>query len=161
MTKKVNILIYIWVANLLFVALILFTNLSIKPFRLIYFQITFILAGLPLIQWYKRKTYKSGIIAGITTLLFSAGIMYYALILDWRGPWKTQTVYYQNNNFTNRTIEFQMQDIGAFGYNRRTIDKFKLLPFLEWTKEIELKEVDTLNWKKVDIYKNELKLKGG
>ena len=84
--------------------------------------------------------------------------------LDWRGDWKTQTVIFRNNHLSNRTIEFQLQDKGAFGYNRRTVDRVKIFPFVSWTKtltEQELENIDSVSWDKVDIHVNEQGLKGG
>ncbi|WP_224994341.1 hypothetical protein [Cesiribacter sp. SM1] len=79
----------------------------------------------------------------------------------WGGNWKTQTVVYQNLHLPNRTVEFQMQDIGARGYNRRTVDRIKLFPFIDWIRDIDDANIDTGTWKKVDIDINEIGLKGG
>jgi hypothetical protein len=102
------------------------------------------------------------------TLAVSAVIFGMFLIinfyLDWRGDWKTQTILYINNHTTNRTIEFQLQDKGAFGYNRRTVDRLKIIPFVSWTKRVtaeDLKNLDSIAWDKVDIDVNEEGLKGG
>jgi hypothetical protein len=70
-------------------------------------------------------------------------------------------VEYQNLHLSNRTIEFQLQDKGSRGYNRRRVDRIKILPFIEWTNEIGHEPIDTLTWKKVDIHVNEMGLKGG
>lgn len=69
----------------------------------------------------------------------------------WKSEWKTQTILYQNLHLANRTIEFQMQDFGIFGTSRRTVDRIKIIPYFEWTKEINADKIDTLTWKKVDI----------
>lgn len=102
------------------------------------------------------------------TLIVSTAVFALFLIfnryLDLRGDWKTQTVIYTNNHLYNRTIEFQLQDKGALGYNRRTIDRIKLFPFVSWTKKLtdeNLKNIDSLTWKKVNINLNEQGLKGG
>jgi hypothetical protein len=102
------------------------------------------------------------------TLAVSAVIFGMFLIinfyLDWRGDWKTQTILYINNHTTNRTIEFQLQDKGAFGYNRRTVDRVKIIPFVSWTKrvtEADLLNLDSLTWNQVNIDVNEQGLKGG
>ena len=89
------------------------------------------------------------------------GIVILIKALSWGGDWKTQTIIYQNRNSAGRTIEFQMQDIGALGYYKRTVDKIKLLPFVYWIKKIDEAKIDTLKWREVDIYINELGLKGG
>lgn len=91
-------------------------------------------------------------------------LLIFKLFTDWRGDWKTQTVIYQNKNSSNRTIEFQLQDKGALGYNRRTVDRFKITFFLSWTKrlsESEVSHADPLKWEKMNVEKNEQELKGG
>jgi len=35
--------------------------------------------------------------------------------------WKTQTILYQSKNSKSEKIEFQIQDVGALGYNKRTV----------------------------------------
>jgi hypothetical protein len=70
---------------------------------------------------------------------------------SWDLEWKTQTIMYQNLHLPNRTIEFQMQDFGAFGTNKRTVDRMKIFPYFDWTKEINTENIDTLTWEKVDI----------
>ena len=69
----------------------------------------------------------------------------------WNLEWKTQTILYQNLHLANRTIEFQMQDFGALGTNRRTVDRIKIFSYFDWTKKINTENIDTLTWKKVDI----------
>jgi hypothetical protein len=74
-----------------------------------------------------------------------------SFLFSWNLEWKTQTIMYQNQHLANRTIEFQMQDFGFFGTNRRTVDRMKIIPYFDWTKEINTENIDTLTWKKVDI----------
>lgn len=81
--------------------------------------------------------------------------------LKWGGDWKTQTIMYQNSEHGNRTIEFQMRDIGALGYKKRIIDRIKIIPFINWIQETTIDNIDTLTWKKVDIDVNAFDLKGG
>jgi hypothetical protein len=70
---------------------------------------------------------------------------------SWNLEWKTQTIMYQNLHLANRTIEFQMQDMGALGSSSRTVDRMKIFPYFDWTKKINTDNIDTLTWKKVDI----------
>ena len=86
----------------------------------------------------------------------------------WGSDWKTQTVIYQHRYWPNRTIVFQMMNPGPGSYKHRTIEKIELLPGLDWLNKVELSDpaflilkdkVDTLEWKRVDIEKNELGLK--
>jgi hypothetical protein len=99
----------------------------------------------------------------VSTLAF-AFFLFIHRYLDWRRDWKTQTIIYTNNHLSNRTIEFQLQDKGSLGYNRRTVDRLKLFPFVSWTMKLteeNLKDIDSLTWDKVDIHLNEQGLKGG
>lgn len=59
----------------------------------------------------------------ILTLILIVGPM---TILFSTRPWLTQTILYQNGHLSFRTVEFQMQDIGALGYNKRTVEVFYL-----------------------------------
>ena len=38
------------------------------------------------------------------------------------GSWKTQTIIYQNGHLNFKKVEFQMQDVGALGYKKRTVE---------------------------------------
>lgn len=151
----------LWLLNFLMVVLIIFTPLLVKPFGIFYVQVSLALIGLPLINWFDKRSIRTRRIAVGTFVIFGGATLCFYLFLDWRGDWKTQTVRFQNLHFSNRTIEFQLQDKGAFGYNRRLVERWKLLPFLEWTKEIEDGQIDTVVWKKVDLDINEMGLKGG
>jgi hypothetical protein len=159
--KIVHILIIIWIVNLLVGLLVVLTDLSLSPYRLFYLQFSFFVSGLPLINWIDKRTNRTRLFGIWTFVICNSVIAFFYLFLDWRGEWKTQTIEYQNLHLSNRTIEFQMQDKGARGYNRRYVDRIKILPFVEWTKEVKSDELDTLTWKKVSIYVNELGLKGG
>lgn len=99
----------------------------------------------------------------VSTVAFGLFLIF-NLYTDWSSDWKTQTIIYTNNHLSNRTIEFQLQDKGARGFNRRTVDRLKLFPFVIWTKKLtekNLKNIDSLNWKRVDIELNEQGFKGG
>lgn len=163
MTRKkiTDILFIFWLINLAIGLLVVFTDLSLKPYRLFYLQLSLFVTGLPLINWFDKRTNGTRLFAVWTFLLCNSGIAFFYVFLDWRGDWKTQTIKYQNLHLPNRTIEFQMQDKGARGYNRRHVDRIKILPFVEWTKEVKYDEIDTFSWKKVSIHVNELGLKGG
>jgi len=50
------------------------------------------------------------------------------LIMISSESWSTQTVVYQHHRYTSYKVEFQMQDRGALGYNRRTVRVFYLTP---------------------------------
>ncbi|MBS2214053.1 hypothetical protein KEM09_21790 [Carboxylicivirga mesophila] len=92
-------------------------------------------------------TVSAVLITGITTEIF-----------NWNGDWKTQTILYENGQFEFKTIEFQMQDKGALGYNRRIVEVTKLTSFLSIIEPVDTSSTE-LPWIKVDKEINELGLK--
>ena len=132
---------------------------SIKSF--VYFGL---LIGTPLTLIWNAWAIKSrnGKIIGtvfpsiVLTLILVAGPM---KILFSTGAWRTQTILYQNGHLSFKTVEFQMQDIGALGYNKRTVEVFYLTPIFMTTSEVS-NDIDIrVEWVKVDKGVNELGLK--
>lgn len=80
-------------------------------------------------------------------------------ILFSTGAWRTQTILYQNGHLSFKTVEFQMQDVGALGYNKRTVEVFYLTPFFMITSEVPNDIDKRVEWVKVDKEINELGLK--
>jgi hypothetical protein len=80
-------------------------------------------------------------------------------ILFSRGAWQTQEILYQNRHLSFKTVEFQMQDVGALGYNKRTVEVFYLTPFFMTTSEVPNDIDKRVEWVKVDTDVNELGLK--
>lgn len=79
-------------------------------------------------------------------------------ILFSSGSWRTQTILYQNGHLSFKKVEFQMQDIGALGYNKRTVEVIYLTPLFMLTSEVP-KDIDKrVEWIKVEKDVNELKL---
>lgn len=73
--------------------------------------------------------------------------------------WQTQTILYQNGHFKSKTIEFQMQDIGALGYNDRTVEVLHLTPLFMIVNDMP-KDIDKkIEWIKVNKEVNELHIK--
>lgn len=73
--------------------------------------------------------------------------------------WKTQEIVYQNAHLSFKKVEFQMQDVGAFGYNERTIEVIYLTDIFMITSTVE-KDIDKKGeWVKVNKEINELGLK--
>ena len=72
--------------------------------------------------------------------------------------YKTQEILYRSKKDRNVRIEFQMQNIGSFGYNERVI---KIHPGIFWdfTQEIDPDKIDTSDWIRVHEDVNELNLK--
>ncbi len=80
-------------------------------------------------------------------------------ILSSIGAWRTQTIMYQNRESSSMAIEYQMQDMGARGYNNRTVEVLYLTPFFTLSKEIPNDIGKRSEWIKVDKEVNELGLK--
>ncbi len=75
------------------------------------------------------------------------------------GAWQTQEILYQNERLKIKTVEFQMRDVGALGYRKRTVEVLYLTPLFMITNEVP-KDIDKrAEWIKVDIDVNELGLK--
>ena len=75
------------------------------------------------------------------------------------GAWQTQTVLYQNEHLTFKTVEFQMQDVGAMGYNKRTVEVIYLTNLFMITGEVP-KDIDqSIEWVKVNKEINEIGIK--
>ncbi|HEU5052652.1 MAG TPA: hypothetical protein VFT78_06045 [Hanamia sp.] len=75
------------------------------------------------------------------------------------GAWQTQEILYQNREVSFKKIEFQMQNIGAMGYNRRTVEVVYLTPLFMITSEAPKDFDKSAEWKKVDKNVNELQLR--
>lgn len=80
-------------------------------------------------------------------------------ILFSTGAWRTQTILYENGHLRFKAVEFQMQDVGALGYNKRTVEVFYLTPFFMITSEVPNDIDKRVEWIKVDKEVNELGLK--
>lgn len=72
--------------------------------------------------------------------------------------WNTQTILYQDPKNPNHRVEFQMQDIGALGYNRRTVEVYDFIYGMIIARPIDTKHLDS-SWTKVTIVVDQLKLK--
>ncbi|RYC52738.1 hypothetical protein DN53_00540 [Flagellimonas olearia] len=73
--------------------------------------------------------------------------------------WKTQKVLYQNGHLDFKKVEFQVQDVGALGYNKRTVEVTYLTSLFMMVSPMA-KDIDNrVEWIKVDKEVNELELK--
>lgn len=73
--------------------------------------------------------------------------------------WRTQTVLYQNRHLGFKTVEFQMLDVGSFGYNKRTVEVLYLTPFFMIVSEVPNDIEKRVEWIKTNKEVNELELK--
>jgi hypothetical protein len=74
------------------------------------------------------------------------------------GAWRTQTILYQNGHLSFKRVEFQMQDVGALGYNRRTVEVLYLTPLFMITTSVPQNIDKHVEWIRVDEEINELNL---
>ncbi len=73
--------------------------------------------------------------------------------------WKTQKIIYKHGHLNFKRIEFQVQDKGALGYNKRTIEVTYLTKIFMITNSVEKDIKNKSEWIKIDKEINELKLK--
>ncbi len=80
-------------------------------------------------------------------------------ILFSSGSWKTQTIVYENKSDNSKRVEFQMQNVGALGYNKRTVEVNYITGLFMIIKPVEKDIDENENWKKVNKDVNEHELK--
>ena len=115
-----------------------------------------LLYGLINILPIKKPKNLGGIITVVSALLIGLIIER----MDWTGDWETQTIIFEHGHLKNKTIEFQMQDKGSLGYNRRIVEVMRINGFIEYITPIDTSKV-SLPWIKVNKHINEIGLKGG
>lgn len=59
--------------------------------------------------------------------VFNDGVLKY---LNATSVWQTRTVLNKNKNDDSKRVEFQIQDVGALGYNKRTVEVQHITNFL-------------------------------
>ncbi len=103
---------------------------------------------------YRQKSKYPGLI--IFSIASSLILLFYQSI---DSEWKTQTILFEKNSGKQR-VEFQMKDIGARGYLRRTVKLIDYLYFFSLVEEVNKDSVDT-SWRPVNKEVNKMGLKGG
>ncbi|TPN86297.1 hypothetical protein [Aquimarina algicola] len=73
--------------------------------------------------------------------------------------WKTQKIIYQNKHLNFKKVEFQMQDVGTLGYNKRTVEVIYLTDLFMIVSPVGKDIHDSIEWVKIDKDVNELGLK--
>lgn len=46
----------------------------------------------------------------------------------------------------------------SFGYKKRVINRLKLFPGFDWNSDIDTTTINRTQWKKINVYVNEMKL---
>jgi hypothetical protein len=160
-TKILNIIYGLTVVLFLFDSL---TSFDIKSQDLKTFVYIGLLIGTPLTLIWNAVTIKPRNRKIIWTILPTAILIFILIVGPMKlyfstGAWRTQTILYQNGHLTFKTIEFQMQDVGTFGYNKRTVEVFYLTPLFMITSEFPTDIDKRIEWVKVDKDVNELGIK--
>ena len=160
-TKILNIIYGLTVVLFLFDSL---TSFDIKSQDLKTFVYIGLLIGTPLTLIWNAVTIKPKNRKIIWTILPTAILIFILIVGPMKlyfstGAWRTQTILYQNGHLTFKTIEFQMQDVGTFGYNKRTVEVFYLTPLFMITSEFPTDIDKRIEWVKVDKDVNELGIK--
>lgn len=62
--------------------------------------------------------------------------------------WVTQDILYKQKSNGNNVIAFQMNDLGAFGYDYRTVKILQITPLFQLVSELKKVEVNN-EWEKV------------
>lgn len=159
-----RVFLTIWMLMTGIVALTFFTPFEFTSPILACVLLVFSIIGLPLFFWMytsdktaKSKWRKWTFFLGTCTVL---GISI-ARFFSWGSGYKTQTVVYKKIASSTVTIEYQMEDIGALGYNRRVVRITQVTPLLRFIAVTDTNEIDLSKWRKVEEFVNELGLKGG
>lgn len=164
MTKTTKILNIIYDLTAVLFLLDSLTSLDIKSQILKSFVYFVLLIGTPLTLIWNAVTIKTTSRKFIWTMLPTAILIMILIVgpmkfLFSTGVWRTQTILYQNGHLSFKTVEFQMQDVGALGYNKRTVEVFYLTPLFMITSEVPTGIDKRVEWVKVDKDVNELELK--
>ncbi len=71
-------------------------------------------------------------------------------ILFLSSPWETHKIIYENKHSDFKKVEFQMQDIGALGYNKRTVEVTYVTKMFMLVSPVE-KDIDNSEeWVKIN-----------
>jgi len=165
-TKKhiSNFLNGIFILTICLFALDGLTSFEIKNQMIKSFSYFGIIILVPLILTWNLLNFKEikwKLIGSILPVLTIIGILIIGpeKIIFSSSSWKTQKVIYQNGHLNFKKVEFQMQDIGAFGYNKRTVEVIYLTKLFMIISPIENDIKERVEWIKVDKEINELGIK--
>lgn len=155
--KKSDLYLYIiFLTSTTIVVLNRYTNFHINDYRF-HFLIDFVAASsFAIIIGHllkKLHTYR----AISFTIVIVGLLLYLKAYFTWGGDWKTQTLIFRNIEDKNKTINLQLRgDRFAFGYKKRIVEIYKLIPYMEWTTNIDTLKIDRSKWEKLNIELNEM-----
>ena len=158
MKKKTHISIFI--NAILILAVLLFTLDSLTSFEIknqlikffAYLGIIFIplLTLINNIKRLKVSKHKMASILFPSFVLISVFFIGPNKIIFSSRIWKTQRILYQNRKSSFKKVEFQMQDIGALGYNKRTVEVTYITTFFMIVNPVTKGINQKVEWIKVD-----------
>ncbi len=164
MARTTKILNVIYRLSVVFFLLDSHSSFDIKSQVIKHFVYFGLLIGTPLLLIWNVLFIKprNGKIIGT---LFPIVIMIMILVVGpmklvfYSSTWCTQTILYQHRGFSAKKIEFQIQDVGALGYNKRTVRVFYLTPFFIITSKTPTDIDKSAEWFNINKDVNELGLK--
>ncbi len=115
-------------------------------------------------NFFIRKSRRWNIWIGVTSVFI---VLSFCIVVSQRGflgylisteSWNTQTVLYEHGHFGSKRIEFQMQDVGALGYNKRCVSVTYITNWFMITEKVDLDKNFGGEWIKVDKNVNELEI---
>ena len=157
-----SIAILLWLVVCIFVFLTWTTSIEFvnENVRLI---ATFVFtSSLPLIFLIglKDRALKRSLLIACGILIFvTAVVLRLFIAMQWGSGYKTQTLLYTRKGNPKHRIEFQMEDVGAFGYNSRIVEIEPCCFFFRKVRLVEEEKVNKAQWKYVGKEVNELGLK--
>jgi hypothetical protein len=95
------------------------------------------------------------IVLSFSIVIYQRGFLGYLFSTE---SWNTQTVLYKHGHFESKRIEFQMQDVGALGYNKRYVSVTYVTDWFMITEEVDPAKIFSGEWIKVDKNVNELEI---
>lgn len=155
--KKSHLSIYIiFVFTATIVLLNRYTDLHLNDYRVHFFFDFFAASSFIIIVGHLFKKLRTNWSILVTFIV--VGILFFLkAFFTWGGDWKTQTVLYRNIADKNKTINFQMRaDHFSFGYKKRVVEIYSLVPFIEWTTDKDTLYIDKSKWEKLDLELNEM-----
>nr|WP_299343174.1 hypothetical protein [Allomuricauda sp.] len=147
----VGLFIYMWTSDLEFAD------------KTIYGIALFVLSAIPIYYAFFQRKNKNDA-EKVFSVVFSFALIVLFLfsnITSWGGAYKTQFITHRSKSNPNYRIEFQMMDVGALGYRKRTVEVKDLTFLFKWVTRVDEEMIDLNKWAEVDEYVNELNLKGG
>jgi small-conductance mechanosensitive channel len=94
-------------------------------------------------------------VAGLILILATGPIK----IVFASAAWQTQTIMYQHGHLSSKKVEFQIQSVGAHGWNKRTVEVYYLTPLLMITGKVPDDIDKNVEWTRVNQDINEAGLK--